>query len=143
MKKILVAVDGSRHSDKALKTVKDLLRLNDSLSITVLYVIDIPNNVLSHQVGDLSPALFEEQARTNAETVLARARDFFRIDGFEIQTLSKYGHPATVICKVAEYEGYDLIVVGSRGLGAVKGLFMGSISSKVAHLAPCPVLIVK
>ncbi|HEX3032402.1 MAG TPA: universal stress protein [Bacillota bacterium] len=143
MHKVLVATDGSRHSDKALRTVKDLLRMKPDLEVTVLCVTDLPNNLFNPNSPEMTPASFEYSSSEATRKLLSSADEFFSMDGFEVRTLSKYGHPATVICEVAQYEGFDLIVVGSRGLGAVKGLFMGSISSKVAHMSSCPVLIVK
>lgn len=143
MRKILVATDGSRHSDKAMKAVKDLMKLNSDLDVTVLCVTEIPNNLFNLNNPEMTPTSFEYSSAETVKKILASAEEFFRMDGFQVRTLSKYGHPATVICEVAQYEGFDLIAVGSRGLGAVKGLFMGSVSSKVAHMSTCPVLIVK
>jgi nucleotide-binding universal stress UspA family protein len=51
--------------------------------------------------------------------------------------------PAAVILDLMENELVDLLVIGSRGLGALSGLVMGSVSQKLVRLAPCPVLIVK
>ena len=53
------------------------------------------------------------------------------------------GDPAAEIIEIAEKEMADLIVIGSRGLGTIKGVFMGSVSQKVAHHSSCPVMIVK
>jgi len=142
LKKVLVAIDGSRHADKAMKTVKDLLRLDPSLEVSLLFVNDVPNNIFGLN-AEPSPASFERLSTENTKRILASAEEFFTMDGYRVRTLCKFGSPATVICELAKYESFDLIVVGSRGLGAVKGIFMGSVSSKVAHLAHCPVLIVK
>ena len=53
------------------------------------------------------------------------------------------GDPRMVILEFAEHNGCDFIVVGSRGLGTVAGLLMGSVSGYVIHKAKCPVLVVK
>jgi nucleotide-binding universal stress UspA family protein len=53
------------------------------------------------------------------------------------------GDPALEIVGESKDEGFDIIVVGHHGLGRVRELFLGNISEKVAHLAPCPVVIVK
>ncbi len=55
----------------------------------------------------------------------------------------KEGRPADIIVQTAIDNQVDLIVMGSRGLGGVKQLFLGSVSDRVADEAPCPVLIVK
>jgi nucleotide-binding universal stress UspA family protein len=126
-----------------MKAVKDLLRLNNNLDITILCVTEIPNNLFNLNNRDITPASFEYSSAEAVNRLLSSAAEFFTMDGFQVRTISKYGHPATVICEMAQYEGFDLIAVGSRGLGAVQGLFMGSVSSKVAHMATCPILIVK
>ena len=53
------------------------------------------------------------------------------------------GRPADKIVELAKEEGFDLIVLGSRGLGNIKEFFLGGVSDRVADEAPCPVLIVK
>ncbi len=53
------------------------------------------------------------------------------------------GDPALEIVAAAKEGGFDVVVVGHRGLGRVREMFLGNISEKVAHLAPCPVVIVR
>jgi len=53
------------------------------------------------------------------------------------------GDPAAEIIEIADKEKADLIIIGSRGLGAIKGVVLGSVSQKVTHHAACPVMIVK
>lgn len=142
LKKILLAVDGSRHADKAMKEAKDLLRLSGDIQLTILCVTEVPNTVFGIN-SDVSPAVFEQTSKNTAEAILESAQNFFTIDGFQVNISSRFGNPATIICEQAKYENYDMIIVGSRGLSAIKGLFMGSVSNQVAHLAHCPVLIVK
>jgi nucleotide-binding universal stress UspA family protein len=55
----------------------------------------------------------------------------------------EYGSPVEIICKAAEQEKYDLIIIGNRGLNRFQRVLMGSVSSKVVTLAPCPVLVIK
>ena len=55
----------------------------------------------------------------------------------------EYGDAAAEICRVAEDEGFDVIVVGSHGSGFVKRVFLGSVSQHLLHHAPCPVLVVR
>lgn len=140
--KILLAIDGSRHADKAMKAAKDLLRMNNELNLTILSVTEVPNTVFGLD-SEVSPSLFEQSSTNTSRQLLESAQEFFRMDGFSVDTVSRFGNPATVICELAKYEQYDMILVGSRGLSAIKGLFMGSVSNQVAHLAHCPVLIVK
>ena len=55
----------------------------------------------------------------------------------------KEGNPALEIVNTAKEEGFNVIIVGHKGLSKVEELFLGSVSEKVAHLTPCPVVIVK
>jgi nucleotide-binding universal stress UspA family protein len=55
----------------------------------------------------------------------------------------EFGDPAAEICRVAEDEGFDVIVVGSHGSGFVKRVLLGSVSQHLLHHAPCPVLVVR
>ena len=59
------------------------------------------------------------------------------------QSRKETGNPAAEIIRIAEEEGCDLIVLGSRGLNAVASFFLGSVSDRVTHHAHCPVLIIR
>ena len=61
----------------------------------------------------------------------------------EVKSVFEVGSPGPAILSVAKKYNADLIVMGSRGLGPLKGLFMGSVSSYVVTHSVCPVLIVK
>jgi nucleotide-binding universal stress UspA family protein len=60
-----------------------------------------------------------------------------------IERLIEDGPPGVAICDVAKDRGADVIVIGSRGRGAIKRALLGSVSSHVVHNAPCPVLVVR
>ena len=79
-----------------------------------------------------------------SEQVLQRAADA-AVNGEELQieTVSRQGNPAEVLAHVAEEQGAQLIVLGDRGLSAVKRFLLGSVSNKLAHHAPCNILIVR
>ena len=89
----------------------------------------------------LSPPL--EQLEQAGREVLERSRRIVEERGVHAKTRLVIGHPAEEIAKVANEEGFDLLVVGSRGLSTVKAFLLGSVSEKLSRLAKCPVLIVK
>ena len=64
-------------------------------------------------------------------------------DGVQSETLLEVGDHAQVIIDTANKEGYDLIIMGSRGLSLFKDLLLGSVSFKVMHHARCPVMVVR
>ena len=63
--------------------------------------------------------------------------------GIKKEAFSETGSPAVAILDFAEHSGTDLIVMGSRGLGVVKGVLLGSVSQYIVEQAKCPVLVVK
>ena len=60
-----------------------------------------------------------------------------------IEHRTEIGDPGQTICRVAGELGVDVVVVGSRGRGAVKRALLGSVSGHVVHNAPCPVLVIR
>jgi len=85
----------------------------------------------------------EEGAENRAREILNKTADRFRENGLEVNTILKKGHPAEVICQVAEEGQFDFVAMGSRGLGGIKELLLGSVSNRVVHCAKCSVLIVR
>lgn len=78
------------------------------------------------------------------EEILNEAEAAARSKGVsEIKRLALDGHPAEAIAEAAEQIGADLIVMGTRGLTDFQGMFMGSVSHKVLHVAQCPCLLVR
>ena len=78
------------------------------------------------------------------ERLMSRAGARAREKGVQqVRTLLEDGDPAATILRLAKGLDADMIVLGSRGLGDVKGLLLGSVSHKVAHLAECTCVAVK
>ena len=138
-KNILLAVDGSDHALHAARTAAELARSmkSESLRIVVAFApvppyLGEPN--LQHAIN----ARLQQ-----AEDILQNAVTAVGTIPAEVQTEVLEGDPAEAIIKVAVTCGNDLIVMGSRGLGSLAGLVLGSTSQKVVGHAPCPVLIVR
>lgn len=151
IKKILVAIDGSEHADKALNFALDLAE-RYSAAITLINVFQAP--MFSYPiVGYLAeppyyPVTWEDffkEIKASHEKILSKAlkRAKELKPDLKISTVLKEGRPADEIVKTAKEENFDLIVMGHRGLGRVKEFFLGSVSDRVADEAHCPVLIVK
>ena len=77
----------------------------------------------------------------HAEDDVTRAQEFIRERGIEADTKILNGDPADLLVGEAAEGGYDVAVVGSRGLGIVAGLFLGSVSRKLVKRMPCPVIV--
>ena len=87
-------------------------------------------------------AYIDEQ-KAALDDVLARAEASLAAQVGRVERSIVLGQPAAAIVETAEERGTDLVVVGARGLGLLGRLFLGSVSDRVAHQAPCPVLVVK
>lgn len=141
--KILVATDGSDHS---LKTLEKAIEFAISLKaeVTVLSVAqNVPVNVFPEGFSAEEFVSIERQLEKNAKEILSQAAQKLQQNGIKADTILGKGNPADFICKVAEEGDYDLIILGSRGLGGFKQLILGSVSNKVAQFSKKSVLIVK
>jgi nucleotide-binding universal stress UspA family protein len=142
MKKILVATDGSEIADRALEAA---CLLAQSFAAEIVLV----NVEQGFPAADVEPlntaqvATIDEVLYAASTKLLARAVAKAKTLGVtDIRTQSGLGDPAGCILDLAKREKSDLIVVGRRGRGQLAGLLMGSVSQKMASLAPCEVLVV-
>jgi nucleotide-binding universal stress UspA family protein len=145
--KILMPTDGSPCSFAAARYARDLLKMNPSAQLTILYVRRKPERTYRvYRWIEVEVPLSDEVKRRICEAeelILSQTEKVFADAGLVTDTEVVIGAPAEQICAYAEKGGYDLIVMGSRGAGEVKSVFAGSVSHHVVHLAKCPVLIVK
>ena len=145
--KILVAIDGSKLADKSLDYAIDLAQKYKA-QITVLTVIVAPSNLVINKGEVFVPVGtqdFLKKIENYHKKVLKNAIE--KVKKHSPKTLVSQelltGRPADKIIETAKQSKFDLIVIGSRGLGGIKEFFLGSVSDRVADEAPCPVLIVK
>lgn len=135
--KILVPVDGSEYSVKALLQACELAKIHKS-KIFVIYVIEksIPINLLDRNeyLGILKKFGKKTLEKSN-KTCLNK--------GVDPKLVLKEGNVVDEITKYAKKEKCNLIVIGQKGLGKTLRFFLGSVSNKLANKSPCSVLIVK
>jgi len=134
---ILVPLDGSQDSQKALLQACDLAK-NYQANLILVYVIDKP---LSLNLLDRKEYL--EILRKFGNKVLIKGKQTSKNNGLDVTTIMKEGNIANEIVKLAKNKKCNLIIVGSKGLGATARFLLGSISNKLANNSPCSVLIVK
>jgi nucleotide-binding universal stress UspA family protein len=137
-KKILLAYDGSVHARHALACAQDLARTYGAQLIIVHAFHPIPKDWGSPFLEEA-----EARARGTGEKVIQEAQSILRDAALPVVTELLEGPPAEAILRVAEVRECDLIVMGSRGLGELKALLLGSVSERVLHHSTIPVLIVK
>ena len=129
MKNILVPVDGSEGADRAIEKAVMLAKLCNA-KVNFLYVANI-NQLAINAV--LSDAILDSVTKAG-NVILERAMEMVP-EGVEKESFSDTGSPAVVVLDFAESNNIDLIVMGSRGLGVVKGVLLGSVSQYVVEQA--------
>jgi nucleotide-binding universal stress UspA family protein len=135
--KILVPVDGSAYSLKAVETACDLAKAQAPASI-ILTAVAI-------QIPELEEGVYiAEKMKAQAEIALAKAKEAAQGKGVTAEVILATGaSPADEIVQVAKDQQADLIVIGSRGLAGKTRSFLGSTASQVVTYSPCSVLVVK
>ncbi len=148
IEKVLVAIDGSDNSDRALNFALDFSE-KFKAGLTVLNVSEIsavtavPPDIMGYSGEGV--VVLEKDFRKIHEGILAKAIDYAKQvkPNLQVSAVLREGDPASEIVALAKDGGFDFLVVGHRGLGKLREIFLGNISERVAHLAPCSVVIVR
>jgi nucleotide-binding universal stress UspA family protein len=141
MKTILVPVDGSEHSIRALKTAMSMFGEETRLRLHVI-TVQMPivsGNVTRFFSAEDIKAYYEEEGRKALEPV----KHLVELAGDACTAKVLVGSVAETIVDYAKEHSCDHIIMGTRGLGRVSGLVLGSITIKVISLATVPVTLVK
>lgn len=144
--KILVGLDGSKHSLRAVKVAAVLAKQFDAqlLLLTVTRPYKVSNDLKRYLQAEnlLGEPKYVLDEMTN--DIISEARDITRKMGVDdIHTDVKEGRPARTIVEYAKRRKVDLVVLGSRGVGEVEAALLGSVSQKVTSLCHCKVMVVR
>ena len=138
--KILVPVDGSNNSYKALEAA---LVLSEKLGSNISVVNVMEQVPITHIESEkLLSELLEAYKKENQE-ILSKCSDIAHQKGITIKTVLLQGNPAPVILDYSKKENFDFVIMGSRGMGKFKELILGSVSSKIVHHSPCAIMIIR
>lgn len=142
MLKILLPVDGSECSARAVDHLTGHADwFGGSPEVHVLHVhLPIPIGRVQRHIG---PATLDAYYREESEAIVAPAVARLAAAGIAATPHIHVGQPAEVIVRVARELGCGLVVMGTHGRGALPAIVLGSVASKVLHLAESPVLLVK
>ncbi|MCW4021704.1 MAG: universal stress protein [archaeon] len=136
--KILVPVDGSEHSLRALEKAIQIAKKFDG-KITLINVYSASSfKVTPSQVFD-----YVNEIRKISEVILAQGKKRAIAEGLQVETVQKEGHIVEEIIKMAKENNFDLIVMGARGISKIKEILLGSVSHGVTLHAPIPILIIR
>lgn len=139
MTKILVAVDGSPESDKALDYAADLAKANKA----ELVVVNVAEDFCPAGVTEIDCKVVRELAMKGAKATLAAALERVKPKGISTRGVIESGRPADVVDGIAQREKVDQVVVGSRGKHGARKLALGTVSGRIAEWSPVTVTIVR
>jgi nucleotide-binding universal stress UspA family protein len=136
---IVVGVDGSGHSHKALETAASEAALHHA-ALTVLTIHQAVRDVYGSPSHYTEDASLTDKARQAAQAETDQVLATLGVQPASVAVTAVHGLPVDELIKASE--GADMLVLGRRGFGGFARLTMGSVTSQVAHHAHCPVLIV-
>jgi nucleotide-binding universal stress UspA family protein len=144
-KRILVPLDGSSLSERALPVAMSLARKYDG-QIILLYALErsgfLMKTITHPQARELADQL-NQQAEAEAQYYLMDHQDRLAKQGFDVRFLVGNHAAAEEIINAAVEENVDLIVISTHGRGGLARWAYGSVTEKVARHARCPVLVVR
>jgi nucleotide-binding universal stress UspA family protein len=138
--KVLIPVDGSPASLRAVDFAIKMASQNPDSSLVLLNVQNISAMALA---GAAMASDLQEAASQASGEALNEAIGKLEAAGAVFKTLVRSGQAAETIAQVAREEDIQHIVMGTRGLGSIQGLLMGSVATKVIHLAEVPITLIK
>lgn len=153
-KKILVPLDGSEHSLRALDVAIQIAK-KFGAKITLIHVYSVsvrpammpePTPMSTFGIPVMSPSEVSsiiEATRKAGSRILEEGEQRVKAEGVEVETRLEEGHAVQEIVRVSKEGNYDLIVMGARGISKLREILLGSVSDAVIHHATCPVLVVK
>lgn len=143
MDKILLAVDGSAHAVRATKKLIEFAgKLAERPQIVPIYVhLPLPRVGLASKF--ISKAQVEDYYHDEAKKAMAPALKLLEKAGYTDKGVMQVGPVAETLVGYAKRSKVDLICLGTRGMTATGNLILGSVATKVLHLADCPVLTIR
>lgn len=141
MYKMLVAVDGTEHSESAVRHALDMYR---RIADARIVLVNVQPPAMSGEVSNLLSAedVLDQHTQTGRE-IIAGATALLQQAGVAYDTEIAIGRPAEAIVECASKQGADAIIIGASSHGRVHALVLGSVASKVIHTAEMPVTVVK
>ena len=137
MKKILAAVDGSTPS---IHAAKKALELSQAMHAEVTLVHVEPPSFVPTDLPFAPVLELRDFELARGAAILKDVAS--HLDG-PFQTMNLLGAPANVIADTASAENFDLVVVGSKGKGAVSRMLIGSVADRLVHICKVPVMVVR
>jgi len=145
VKKALLASDASAASLRAAKLLGDLASRDPDLAVTIIHVVPLPEVLTPSAAAGTPltlPAGMDDYMETALPSILQATIVALGLPEERVKTIHVIGNAAEAVLTEAHDGGYELIVLGRRGLSTLKELLLGSVSQAVLHRAHCPVMLV-
>lgn len=143
MKKILIPIDGSEFSMKAIEAAKEIAKAFGS-TVFILNVVTPELRISSGRGSNVYAPVLMEELHEYSLKMLEEAKKQFQGMENQVETFSEQGYVADEIVRFATEHQASLVVMGSHGLGALKNRLMtGSVTTRVLHHIDVPVLVIK
>jgi len=139
-RKILVPVDGSAAADRMIEAII-ARKAQFKAPLTVLHVVNV-DKLAFRMIPDFQLAMIRDSARKAGETLLNEQQARFAAAGVACEARLEFGSPRETICRIANDEKYDLVILGRRGMGEIRDALFGAVSNHVLHHVHCPVLLI-
>ena len=138
-RKVLVPVDGS---EACARTIAGIIGRRDRFPgpLTVLHVVDI-DKLAYRMIPDFQLDMISERAMKAGEQLVEKWCKTFQAGGIAVLPRIEKGRARDVICRIANDEEYDLLIIGRRGMGEIRDVLFGSVANHVLHHVHCPVLL--
>jgi nucleotide-binding universal stress UspA family protein len=140
MQKILIPCDGSANAVRAVQYAADLAKKIPDVRLDLLYVED---PVLMRECAILPPDEKKKIQCAQADRVLHEAREVLEAAGIPYQESIRSGPPASEIALHVMEKACDAVIMGTRGLGPLASVMIGSVATQTIHLVRVPVTLVK
>jgi len=151
LKKILVPIDGSEYSERALVKAKELAKAFDDSQVVLLNVMTMESTVANLRYASIEAVLdwpeLMEESKDKSNKLLEASKKAFSDLSNQVETVmlnEPTGNIARAISEYVDENNPDIVVMGSNGMGSLKHrLYLGSVTNKVLHLITKPVLVVQ
>jgi nucleotide-binding universal stress UspA family protein len=142
--RILIATDGSPHSEAAIDTVRGR-PWPEGTSVRVVTAANYPYPLATYQwyAPEQALAAFDEQSKQQARSIAEAAATRLRERGFSVEAVVREGDARVEIVMEASDWNADLVIVGSHGYTGLRKLLLGSVAQYVVSHAPCSVEVVR
>jgi nucleotide-binding universal stress UspA family protein len=152
--KILVPLDGSEHSLRALDfAVQIAKKFGGKITLIHVYSVSVgpvimpePTTLTPPLIPVMTPAEVSkavEATRKAGTSILTDGEQKAKAEEVQVETMLKEGHTVQEIVRTAKEGKFDLIAIGGRGISKIRELLLGSVTDGVIHHAHCPVLVIK